>query len=208
MRVQLTGDRSLKDAPTYTYPADKVWRVKAFKPEAEDEKKREEEDKKTETQQGGQEKSRAEQRDERKEHWNNPEEKERGPEEKEREQEKEKEQEEVSLSLSQQLLDPSRTVRVRMSMRDAFVAAPGCVLLSADYNQIELRLMAHLSGDPSLLRIFRGKLLLSTAVNVFFMSHSESVRHISMCRHCYPCVSSPLATRREVRLLGNRHCVD
>ncbi len=39
-------------------------------------------------------------------------------------------------------------------IRDAFVAAPGCVLVAADYSQIELRLMAHLSGDAGLLAAF------------------------------------------------------
>jgi hypothetical protein len=37
------------------------------------------------------------------------------------------------------------------NIRAAFVAPPGCVLLSADYCQIELRLMAHFSGDAQLL---------------------------------------------------------
>jgi DNA polymerase I len=40
-------------------------------------------------------------------------------------------------------------------IRRAFVAAPGCVLLSADYSQIELRVLAHLSGDPTLIDAFR-----------------------------------------------------
>ena len=39
-------------------------------------------------------------------------------------------------------------------IRAAFVAAPGCTLLAADYSQIELRLLAHLSGDPELTRCF------------------------------------------------------
>jgi DNA polymerase-1 len=39
-------------------------------------------------------------------------------------------------------------------IRQAFIADPGCVLLAADYSQIELRIMAHLSGDESLLRAF------------------------------------------------------
>lgn len=39
----------------------------------------------------------------------------------------------------------------QVNIRAAFVAPPGCVLLSADYGQIELRLMAHFSGDPHLL---------------------------------------------------------
>jgi DNA polymerase-1 len=39
-------------------------------------------------------------------------------------------------------------------IRQAFVADPGYCLLAADYSQIELRIMAHLSGDESLLRAF------------------------------------------------------
>jgi DNA polymerase-1 len=39
-------------------------------------------------------------------------------------------------------------------VRSAFVAPAGCKLLSADYNQIELRVMAHMSGDRELKRIF------------------------------------------------------
>jgi DNA polymerase-1 len=39
-------------------------------------------------------------------------------------------------------------------IRQAFIAAPGHQLLAADYSQIELRIMAHLSGDEGLLRAF------------------------------------------------------
>jgi DNA polymerase-1 len=39
-------------------------------------------------------------------------------------------------------------------IRQAFVAAEGSVLMAADYSQIELRIMAHLSGDASLLQAF------------------------------------------------------
>lgn len=40
-------------------------------------------------------------------------------------------------------------------IRRAFVAGPGCRFVSADYSQVELRLMAHLSGDEHLCRAFR-----------------------------------------------------
>jgi DNA polymerase-1 len=48
---------------------------------------------------------------------------------------------------------PVRTAEGRR-IRQAFVAPDGCVLLAADYSQIELRIMAHLSGDEGLLRAF------------------------------------------------------
>lgn len=48
---------------------------------------------------------------------------------------------------------PIRTELGR-EIRAAFVAAPGTRLLSADYSQIELRLLAHFSGDPLLLRAY------------------------------------------------------
>jgi DNA polymerase-1 len=48
---------------------------------------------------------------------------------------------------------PIRTQEGRR-IRQAFVAAPGHSLVAADYSQIELRIMAHLSGDASLLRAF------------------------------------------------------
>lgn len=40
-------------------------------------------------------------------------------------------------------------------MRACFIAGPGLSLVSADYSQIELRVLAHLSGDPTLLDAFR-----------------------------------------------------
>jgi DNA polymerase-1 len=49
---------------------------------------------------------------------------------------------------------PIRTELGR-EIRAAFIAAPGTQLLSADYSQIELRLLAHFSGDPLLVRAYR-----------------------------------------------------
>ena len=48
---------------------------------------------------------------------------------------------------------PIRT-KLGREIRAAFIAAPGTRLLSADYSQIELRLLAHLSGDPLLVRAY------------------------------------------------------
>jgi DNA polymerase-1 len=48
---------------------------------------------------------------------------------------------------------PVRTLEGRR-IREAFVAPSGSVIVSADYSQIELRIMAHLSRDESLLRAF------------------------------------------------------
>ncbi len=49
---------------------------------------------------------------------------------------------------------PTRTALGR-EIRKAFIAAPGNLLMSADYSQIELRLMAHFSGDPLLVDAYQ-----------------------------------------------------
>ncbi|HHO70181.1 MAG TPA: DNA polymerase I [Halothiobacillus sp.] len=60
-------------------------------------------------------------------------------------------------------------------IRKAFVASPGYVILSADYSQIELRIMAHLSGDESLLKAFaEGRdIHRATAAEVFALAEDQ-----------------------------------
>jgi DNA polymerase-1 len=69
---------------------------------------------------------------------------------------------------------PVRTAEGRR-IRSAFIAPPGHVLVSADYSQIELRIMAHLSGDARLLEAFaRGEdIHRATAAEVFGLTPIE-----------------------------------
>ena len=69
---------------------------------------------------------------------------------------------------------PIRTAEGR-KVREAFVAAPGHLIASADYSQIELRIMAHLSGDPALLKAFHEGLDVhrATAAEVFGITPAE-----------------------------------
>lgn len=66
---------------------------------------------------------------------------------------------------------PIRTERGN-AIRKAFVAADGCVLISADYSQIELRILAHVTSDPGLVRAFENDLDIhsATASEVFGVS--------------------------------------
>ena len=60
-------------------------------------------------------------------------------------------------------------------IRKAFIAQPDCVLLSADYSQVELRIMAHLSGDKNMLdAFFSGQdIHAATAAKIFKVPISE-----------------------------------
>ncbi len=49
---------------------------------------------------------------------------------------------------------PVRT-ELGKAIRGAFVARPGWLLVDADYSQIELRVLAHMSGDPTMIHAFR-----------------------------------------------------
>ncbi|MFM2296492.1 MAG: polymerase [Verrucomicrobiota bacterium] len=60
-------------------------------------------------------------------------------------------------------------------IRQAFIPAPGCTLLSCDYSQIELRIMAALSGDPSMIAAFQENLDVhrATAAKVYGVALDE-----------------------------------
>ena len=65
---------------------------------------------------------------------------------------------------------PIRTAEGRR-IRQAFIAPPGHLIVAADYSQIELRIMAHLSGDEGLLQAFADDrdIHLATAAEVFVL---------------------------------------
>ena len=63
-------------------------------------------------------------------------------------------------------------------IRKCFIPEPDCLFFSADYSQIELRVMAHLSGDPIMIQVFRdGKdLHAATAANIYKKDIDEVTR--------------------------------
>ncbi|HLF41727.1 MAG TPA: DNA polymerase I, partial [Acidimicrobiia bacterium] len=69
---------------------------------------------------------------------------------------------------------PLRTAEGR-ELRRAFIPAEGCELLVADYNQIELRLLAHLAQDPGLIEAFRrdADVHTTTASKVFGVAEAD-----------------------------------
>lgn len=69
---------------------------------------------------------------------------------------------------------PVRTAEGRR-IRQAFIAPPGCRIVAADYSQIELRIMAHLSGDTALQKAFSAgeDIHRATAAEVFGMEPDD-----------------------------------
>lgn len=63
-------------------------------------------------------------------------------------------------------------------IRRAFVPEPGCLFFSADYSQIELRLMAHLSGDENMIQAFRDghDIHAATAAKIYKVPMGEVTR--------------------------------
>ena len=64
------------------------------------------------------------------------------------------------------------------TIRKAFVAGPGAEFLVADYSQIELRVLAHMSGDPFLLEAFRvgSDIHTATAARVWGLTEDQVTR--------------------------------
>lgn len=65
-------------------------------------------------------------------------------------------------------------------IRKAFVAEPGCVFLSADYSQVELRIMAHLSKDEHLISAFQNDedIHTATAAHIYHIPPSEVTKEM------------------------------
>lgn len=65
-------------------------------------------------------------------------------------------------------------------VREAFVAAPGSLLVSADYSQIEPRILAHLSQDERLLKVFQHQedIHTATAVEIFHLRPEEITKQM------------------------------
>jgi DNA polymerase-1 len=73
---------------------------------------------------------------------------------------------------------PVRT-EVGREIRKAFIATPGCILVSADYSQIELRIFAHVTKDPGLVEAFTSDkdIHAETARRIFEVPEEEPVTH-------------------------------
>jgi DNA polymerase-1 len=72
---------------------------------------------------------------------------------------------------------PIRSEEGRL-IRTAFIAPPGCVILAADYSQIELRIMAHLSQDENLLKAFaNGWDIHAATASEIFQTALDEVTH-------------------------------
>jgi DNA polymerase-1 len=110
---------------------------------------------------------------------------------------------------------PVRTELGRQ-IRRAFIAEPRHLLLSVDYSQIELRVMAHLSQDPILLEVFRNKedVHAATAARIYGVSTKElEVKHRSVAKMvnyglAYGMGATGLAERLNVPVAEAREIMD
>jgi DNA polymerase-1 len=110
---------------------------------------------------------------------------------------------------------PVRT-EIGRTIRRAFVPEAGHLLLSADYSQIELRVMAHLSRDPVLLDVFKSgeDVHTATAARIFELPPEElTVKHRSAAKMvnyglAYGMGAAGLAERLNVPLAEARDIMD
>ncbi len=81
----------------------------------------------------------------------------------------------VHTSFNQAVAATGRLSKQGRQIRKAFIPDPGHLLLSADYSQIELRVLAHLCGDPALVEAFRAgeDIHRRTAAEVFGLPPGE-----------------------------------
>ncbi|HEX2294486.1 MAG TPA: DNA polymerase I [Actinomycetota bacterium] len=101
-------------------------------------------------------------------------------------------------------------------IRRAFVAAPGYELMSVDYSQIELRVMAHLSKDPVLIEVFANDedVHTATAMRVYDLEASElKTMHRSVAKMvnyglAYGMGATGLAERLNVPVAEAREIMD
>lgn len=82
------------------------------------------------------------------------------------------------------MAQPIRTEEGLM-IRDGFIAMPGYKFVEFDYNQIEMRLMAHLSQDSVMLEVYKnnGDIHTDTAMRMFKIKNPKDVNEI---KHRYP----------------------
>jgi len=80
------------------------------------------------------------------------------------------------LASSDPNLQNIRCARRRAGDSRAFIAPAGSSIVSADYSQIELRIMAHISGDESLLTAFEQRMDIhrATAAEIFGVAPARS----------------------------------
>ena len=98
-------------------------------------------------------------------------------------------------------------------IRRAFVAEPGHVLMAADYAQIELRIIAHMSGDPDLVQAFaEGRdIHTATAARVFDVDYDDVTRaqrdRVKQVNYGIPYGISAFGLAQRLRI-GNKEAQD